>query len=224
MNRRTLLKRLFTTVGFSILLPKSLLALGNQKKKIHFVGLGGAGCNILEHFLKKKIKAKFTGLCTDDRKTFEEGVPYLSIPYPEMNPNFYISINDNIEKKLEAFNNVPFSISKEVKNTFNDDSHYVLLVGLGGFTGSRLLTLIIELLVQNKKKFSVISGTPFKYEGRFRNTVSKKIVARHILLPGFYPISLESMREKYGNLSFIEAFKNIDEEFYRTWEKINTEI
>ena len=84
MNRREAIKGL-TTWGAMAIFP-NLFPCGNvagktgAKRPIHFVGLGGAGSNVLEHIHKKGIEARYTCITTPPRNYLSAASILLIIP------------------------------------------------------------------------------------------------------------------------------------------------
>lgn len=209
MNRREALKTL-TTLSALSLMPKIIFPNTPTTSKIHFVGLGGAGCNVLEHIHKKGIKAKCTCITSPER---------LHLPIETTFIKFESPNRKNIYDVFEAY----FSLSTEIENVFKDDSTYILMAGFGGNTGTNLTRELSKHLSKRNKKFMTICSMPFSFEGSngIRFAQRTKNILEHS--PNFKCFEMDRIREIYGDMSLWKAFSKADEQFYKIFKDNNNQ-
>src|SRR5665648_630346 len=63
----------------------------------------------------------------------------------------------------------PIPLTNEMKRILSDDRIYVVIVGLGAYSGTSLISDTLEFLESNNKRYLAICTLPFKNEGRNRN-------------------------------------------------------
>jgi cell division GTPase FtsZ len=114
-----------------------------KPKPINIVGLGDAGTNAILYIKKKGVKAK-----------------YLSIVSEQNNQKKQKEVSEIVLKKDVIFN--------DFQSIFQKNNINVLIVGLGGKTGTVLVERISNYLSENNIDFSIICTTPFALEGRQR--------------------------------------------------------
>ncbi|HYK74892.1 MAG TPA: hypothetical protein VEV44_17500, partial [Pseudoneobacillus sp.] len=180
MNRRELIKGL-TAIGALSILPSSILFGQAQDKPLHFIGIGDAGRKVLKHIHQKKIPAKYTCIaCSCWHLPW-----YNSSVLPEDIHVIQLShIGSSYESEdtsygqltfIESYLQTPMKVSTEVTDLFKDDNRYILLAGLGGFTGTFLAEKLTLMLDENKKDFLTICSLPFSFEGKKRSTWANKV-------------------------------------------------
>jgi|688.fasta_scaffold276944_2 cell division GTPase FtsZ len=178
----------------------------NQTKKIHFVGVGGAGCNVVEYAMKQMPNAKFTFINNSTRKNIPKGVEFIDVRHCHSSiyyNGFSMSMQD-------------FYGMKEVVKVFdNEDMTYLIFVGLGGNTGSKFCNPILRYLRKRKFPCFMTVSMPFNYEGNTRNIIAnftKNEINR--FNPNMYILDPNDLKDKLGNNTVSDAFKNIDRMMY----------
>ncbi len=251
MNRREAIKGL-TTWGAMAIFP-NLFPTGDVAGKttatrpLHFVGLGGAGCNVLEHIHKKGIDAKYTCITTPPRNNLSAGINFIDYsPFGvnngnENNPTNHASgrgqvpeITSNMINSLILMDRMPegkdgkedctgpipgSGIPGPVRQVFSHDHKYVLLAGLGGFTGTSLAVQLTPWLKETNKEFITICSLPFHFEGLKRRSYAENAMEKLQAIPNFSHYRLETLRRKYGDITIKDAFEKADEDFYRIYRK-----
>jgi len=165
------------------------------------VGLGGGGCNALEHIHKKGIKAKYTCITNPKRPNLPSEIEFIKFDSPEKNYLF-----DELEDVI--------SLTPEIKNAFKDDVTYILLAAFGGYTGTNLTRELSKHLSKSNRMFMTICSMPFQFEGKRRNTLANR--TKNILehSPNFKWFNLDMIREIHGDMVLSKAFAKADEQFY----------
>lgn len=200
MNRREAIKTL-TALSVIAILPKIIFSANPTTSKIHFVGLGGGGCNALEHIYKKGVKAKYTCITSPTRPHLPLEIKFIRFDSPKE----HFSTDD-----FEDY----FSLSTEIENVFRNDSTYILMAGFGGYTGTNLTRELSKYLSKRNKKFMVICSMPFQFEGRGRNSFALRTKKELDYYPNFKCFDLEMIREIHGDMVLSKAFAKADEQFY----------
>jgi cell division protein FtsZ len=206
MNRRELLKTL-TVLGVAGLFPDNPYTSRPAARSVHFVGLGGGGCNALEHIHGKGVKARYTYITHPERPALPAGIRFISADPAQVN---------HLLQEPETF----FSQSPAIENVFTEDATYILLAALGGDTGTTLVRELSRYLSKRGKSFMAICSTPFQFEGKRRIRLAEQ--AKGILehSPNFRWFSLEAIRETHGNMLLSKAFALADEQFFIRYEAL----
>lgn len=181
--------------------------------KFHFIGLGGAGCNILEFFHQKGLKGNYTCITNPKRENLSKDIQFIH----------YCSPRDEKTKGILADMTVPLILSEEVKAVFSENYTYVLLAGLGSYTGTYMTEELTILLQENNKNFVSICCMPFLFEGDLYRLYAEKIKNRFQILPNFRFYDLEEIKEKHGNKGFREVFEIANNEIYKLFKNKKNE-
>lgn len=191
------------------MLPKINLLGITSKLPTHFIGLGGAGSNVLEYIHSKGLQAQYTCITSPERLHLAPDINFIRFDSPE---DYYL--NDNLH-------NEEIILSPEIKNVFQGKSRYILLAGLGGYTGTLLGKSLFNFLKENNKEFMMICSYPYSFEGPKRIKIANKTTRELKNSPNFKCFNLEMIREKYGNLPLTVAFEKADEHFYQIYKATN---
>ena len=206
MNRRRAIKTL-TALTAVVCLPKFEFLRKPGPFKIHFIGLGGAGSNIIEHIHKKGIKARYTCITSPERPHLPADIKFIQFGPSEHDYHTY-----QVEMK-------DLEISEDIQNLFKSDSIFVLFAGFGGTTGSNLSRQLSTMLHRNGKKFMLIFTMPFNFEGERRKALALQAKSAVEVITHIDSFSLEMIREKYGDMKLNVAFQKADEHCYQLFRK-----
>jgi hypothetical protein len=187
-SRRDAVK-LLAALGALSFVPSVALWSSPSGQTTHFVGLGGAGFQLLPYFQKRLPEARFTCIDTELPETKPENMEFIRV---------------NLASKL----------SESIQANFRSNDHYVLLAGLGGTTGTYLVGQLSSWLHQNQQSFMTICSLPFTFQGTAMRSQARQATARLSTLPGFHCIDLDEIYEKYRHLPMGEVFERVDEEYY----------
>ena len=102
-------------------------------------------------------------------------------------------------------------------NIFNSNDVFVLLSGLGGYTGTFMTEELTLLLNQRRKLFLTISSLPFKFEGQKRRLIAENTLNKLKSMDRFQYYELENLKTKYGNLTLKDVFEKANEELYEIY-------
>lgn len=187
-----------------------------NNKPPHFVGLGGGGSNVVEHIQRKGVKAHFTCITYPKRQS-NTSVEYIPFKHPGHDLPTY-SLTPGTIADFDRATLLPMLDS--LLDIFSNDRHFILLSGLGGYTGSRLTEILTQWLYANGKSFQTICCTPFSCEGKKRNAFAMVSLAKLAIFPNFHHLSLQSFEQQYGDLPLNQAFHRVNEEFYRIYQDL----
>ncbi len=207
INRKQFLKNIFATAAFLALPTSFLLAEKNdkikQKKQLHFVGLGGAGCNAIEFIQQRIPEAKFTCITTPDRPKLADSIHFIN--------SGELSWDALEVMKIFRQNENPKTEIKVLNKFFEADETYIILIGLGGGDGTILSRFLFEKLKNENKEFYLVATTPFNFEGNKRIQLSDWALRYFENDKRTVIISNEYIREQYGNMTIENAFRKADE-------------
>ncbi|MEX2513198.1 MAG: hypothetical protein WD398_09850 [Cyclobacteriaceae bacterium] len=206
--------------GFSVVESLPLISEGTPKNEkvrpaMHIIGLGGAGTNILGHFHKKGIQAKYTSITNCERPHFSEDINFIRFLPPfkknESGDNRVWSVSDMSQ---------PLNIPQDVKELFDPNDQYFLLAGLGGYTGTYMVETLTPWLLKQDKKFVVICTLPFAFEGESRNSFASQVVKKFRHLLNFKYFDLEAVMEVHENNALPVAYEHFYSIFLETYQNL----
>lgn len=183
----------------------------SKQKKVHFIGFGGAGSNLVEFLHSKKLHAKFTCVTNPERPKLHSDINFIKYIYPK---------NENLNFDIE--------ISFQMDAIFNENENYILFSGLGGNTGAFLTVKIAEMLNEKNISFVSISSLPFKFEHSLDNLFDPHTLANDAKekLKSFtncYFFSKDEMKIYNPEINMFNFF-NISNEFINSHIKTYLEI
>lgn len=217
MKRRDLLVGL-GAMGLLALVPGRKLFTSDQNKKLQFVGLGSGGTNVARYIQQKGVPGDYTCITwfpklveplPFDPEPFE---PYPFIPYEGFNhidyeyPREFRQSNELGRKRIPLTNEMKASLSK--------DGFYVVFVGMGAFTGSSLISDVVEFLETRQSDYLTICSLPFKSEGITRNEYAREKMAELERYDRVKFFDNEEIRRRFGDSRISMMFKKADEEIY----------
>lgn len=214
MNRRAVLKN-FVAAGIMGTLPPYTWPGYSGSKTLHIVGLGAAGTCLAEIIRKKEIRANYTCIHSTQRQSSFPDINHINfIPPGEVYKHNGVEVfrSRDMEQKL--------MVPGEIKTVFNRNDKFVLIAGLGGYTGTNMMLELATLLRNRGKDFYAFCTLPFLYEGKLRRRNGEKVLHALKNNENIKFLELQSIREKYGNLVMREAFHMADIELYKMMEPV----
>lgn len=160
----------------------------------------------MESFFKKGEKGKYTYITNIKREYYSSEIDFIFYGSPKMKWNEVADISKSL------------ILPKEIKEIFMDNHKYILLTGLGGYTGTYLLKELIVLLKEENKDFLALCALPFAFEGFIREQYSEQFKNLFPNLPNLKYFELDTIKEKYGNKSFVEGFEIAADEMYKLFK------
>jgi hypothetical protein len=207
MNRRKAFNTL-TTLGALSFLPGAVTSAASQHTRLHFVGLGSAGANIIRHIKLQEIRGTYTSInWYPDSVVPYEGIHHIHYEYPR-----------ELRKcNNQGKQNIP--LTGEMKVALSGEEFYVVVCGLGGFTGTSLIYPALNFLKAKGKNNLVICTLPHQGEGRFRNSYAREKQQELSCFENIRYYHLAATDVKYGELSASKRFACVNEEVYHILEK-----
>jgi len=182
-------------------------------KTTHFIGLGDCGCNVLEFFHKKGLEGKYTGITELGERILYPGINYIPFTPPRYDPF-------NLSKPKAFFPDMrqKLIMPEEIKDLFSENHRYVLLAGLGGYTGTKMVEELTLWLDDIGKVFVTICSLPFYFEGKIRNTNAEKSLIKLRSIYNFrYFDHIAIMDQCLGSQTVTDAFLLGNQKFYETY-------
>lgn len=155
---------------------------------------------------KKGIRAEITYMCYRQHPEINNHLNYIYYEYPR-----------HLRHANES-GKQPMSLTAEMKRILSDDRIYIVIVGLGAYTGTSLISDTLEFLESNNKRYLAICTLPFKNEGRYRNNYAReKMMDLKKYNVRFFDNN--KIPEKYGESRISKNFAHSNEEIYRIFEE-----
>jgi hypothetical protein len=217
MKRRDFITGL-GAIGILALTPGQKIIRFDKKQKLHFVGLGSGGTNVARYIQQKGVIGDYTCITwfpsmiepiPFDPEPFE---PYPFIPYEGFNHIDYEYPREFRQSNELGRKRIP--LTREMKSTLSHEDFYVVFVGLGAFTGTSLISDVVEFLEARKANYLAICSLPFKNEGRTRNEYARQKMAELEKQNRVKFFDKEEIRGRFGYLSTSKLFEKADEEIY----------
>jgi cell division GTPase FtsZ len=212
MNRKEAIRNL-TVLGALTLAPGSLLFGNHKKKTTHFIGLGWAGTKVLETFYRKGVNGKYT--CIHERKSEILAIHHVPFISPKKS---YFSKKYDKEIIYGSDFNQKLIMPNVVTELFKKNERFVLIGGLGHYTGTYMVEELTLMLHESKGDFLTICSLPFEFETPGRQKaieVFEKL--KHI--PNVTYFDMNTFGEKQRNTHLPKIFEMSHEEFYVIYDK-----
>lgn len=184
-----------------------------NQHNLHIIGIGGAGANTVAYFHKQGVKAKYTYINNIERVELSDKFNFLKF----VPPTKEIIQTKNLEIVLSDMTQA-LIIPQEILDLFTKKENYVLLSGLGGYTGTFMMQQLTEMLYYQKKSFLSICTSPFAFEGEEKNKSALQATQKLQLISNFHCINLENVLKNHGNLSVKESFEKINEMSFKIFQ------
>lgn len=173
---------------------------------IKIIGIGGGGCNILSDLMKRDFaKAEFIAV-NSDHKSLDEHEANNKIKlsyYGEQNINVFMSLNGYPKEEVKNF-----------RKKLTDSDVVIIIVCLGGQTGSRLIPVFTDLANEMSVKCHLVVTLPFNMEGERRHIMAEnslRIIEQKTfqsiqIFPNQYALNISS-----NNGSLLDVLESMSE-------------
>ncbi|MCX6227378.1 MAG: hypothetical protein NTV01_22015 [Bacteroidia bacterium] len=159
-------------------------------RQLHFIGLGGGGCNAVEYIHSKGIQANYTCISHPERSSLPSDIHFQTFARLS---------------KWDLFDGY---------DLVRKNRRYVLLSGLGGKTGTYLVEEFMLLLQYQNRDFLTICSLPFAFEGHQRRIFAERFRAKFQSMKNFICFDLNSIVKHWADITLTDAFEKADERFY----------
>lgn len=207
MKRRDFVSGL-GAIGILALMPFQEIIRCDKNQRLHFIGLGTGGTNVAWRIRQKGIEADYS--CFNWFPSFIEpykGFHHIDYEYPRE----FRQSNELGRKRIPLTNEMKTSLSK--------DGFYVVFVGLGAFTGTSLITDVVEFLEARNANYLTICSLPFRNEGLTRNEYARSKMTELIKYKRVKFFDNEEILKKFGAMKISKSFEKADEEMYCIFQK-----
>ena len=162
------------------------------------IGLGGASGNILNNIAEDSPNDFNYLYINTDKKSIEDS---------QIENKLHVDVKEDTDIK-DSFND----ITDTILNHVNENDKIFVITGLGGVTGSALLSHLGKLLKDNNYSSVGIVTKPFNYEGKARMEIADKSLEEAKLFYDKIEIFDNQSMFQYAEkeTTFIEAFKEMD--------------
>lgn len=167
------------------------------KNNTLLIAAGGAGNNSLQEFVGTDISVDYLH-CSSH---------YTSIKQSKITN--YIYVKPRVFKRRGLNFSLPLRTKKTLSNIVSDYSRVVIVVGLGGLTGSVFTREIVRLTKQLYIPVSVVAYLPFSFENK------RRLIALNFLKEfqdndiDIKPVDHSVESKKYPMISLCEYFRMI---------------
>lgn len=174
---------------------------------IKVIGIGGGGCNAVNHMYLQGIRGVDFVVCNTDLQSLQSS--------PVMNK---VQLGNNLTGGLGAGNdpaagrNAALESLEDVKTILQNSTRMVFLTaGMGGGTGTGATPVIAKLAREMDILTIAIVTLPFSFEGLKRKQQAQDGVAElRKYVDALIVINNDRLRTLYGNLPISEAFARAD--------------
>lgn len=175
---------------------------------IKVIGVGGGGCNAVNHMFRQGIQGVNFMVCNTDAQVLETSPVPLKVQLGgKLTEGRGAGANPEIGKKA-ALENLD-----EIKEIFNKNTKMIFITaGMGGGTGTGAAPVIAQLAREMGILTVGIVTQPFSFEGKKRKEYADDGLAelkKHV--DTMLIINNDKLREIYGNLSLTNAFNKADD-------------
>ncbi len=190
-----------------------------MSKKCFILGIGGGGCNVLEHIAEFDKEAFLIAINNE--------IATLNLLDSSISHKIHIDKNqEELKKYLENSYNEENILDENIKNTLykltKDCKEIAIIVTAGGVTGSAIAPATAKYLKSLSKKVAVVATLPFKFEGKMREKNAKETIEKLKRICDYVEVVDNNDVLKYlkGNESIEEGFEMISKMIYEAVFKV----
>ncbi|MGB0975933.1 MAG: cell division protein FtsZ [Prolixibacteraceae bacterium] len=192
-------------------MQKSLMNFGfkeNEDSIIKVVGVGGAGCNAVNHMYQKGITGVNFIVCNTDIQALQNSPINLKIPLGITLTEGRGAGNNPSQGKQAAIENI-----EDVRLVFENSTKMIFLTaGMGGGTGTGATPIIAQLAKEMGILTVAVVTIPSPQEGKKRYAQALEGVEElRTQVDSLLVISNEKLHRIYGDLPARAAFNKADE-------------
>lgn len=180
-----------------------------NNKPLHIIGFGGAGSTISIALQKMGIPAKYTCITHPKRTDLAPEIDFISFVPPGIS---------RVTKTGRVFFSpemrAPIVVPANVYELFEPNAQYVIIAGLGGYTGTFMWNHFVKWLAAQQKSFSAIGILPFSFERKGAKSIVARIQKKLEEKENCHFIALDSYTEKFGDKPMTELFEQVNRDVY----------
>jgi cell division protein FtsZ len=186
--------------------------LSTNEAKIAVIGVGGGGCNMINHMIKEGTHKIDLIVANTDLQVLRESYAPQAI---QLGPNLTRGLGAGM--KPEIGREAALESIEEIKEVLDQKDIVFIAAGLGGGTGTGAASIIAEVAKKAGALTVSVVTTPFKWEGRKRASLAqrgldelKKVSDSIIVIPNNKLINIIDETTSMQN-----AFKIVDNVLYQ---------
>jgi cell division protein FtsZ len=201
---------LFSPDNIKVQMPTKVLA--QNEAKIVVVGVGGGGCNMINHMIREGTHKIDLVVANTDLQVLRESLAPKAIQLgPELTRGLGAGMRPEIgrEAAIESID--------DIKEAISEADIVFIAAGLGGGTGTGAATIIAQAAKEADALTVSVVTKPFKWEGRKRAALAqlgldelKKVSDSIIVIPNDRLMDIID-----ENTGMQEAFKIVDNVLYQ---------
>lgn len=173
----------------------------NNETNLCILGIGDSGLKPMELLYDNSIHAKYVGVGQMAIKDKAIQIIHFNSPKKEFIPG--------VKRFLVPDMSVEAELPGAVTELIAQDYHFLLMAGLGGFTGTKFTMSIVRQLIEAGKDFTCIVSFPFRFEGRRRINNASLFADEFATHPSMHIVRLDDL-SRNRNLLLRQAFDFAD--------------
>ncbi len=182
----------------------------STQTETHLIGLGSGGTNAVKYIWSQWVKGRFTVVNKPDSEDIPAGINLIPFHSPKI-LMFSGKKGDIYFPDMEK----PLELPDELIKLLRENCRFILMAGLGGYTGTKMAEALSLMLHKEQKDFLTICSVPFSFEGRSRLAHAREAMNRMKTIPNCHFFELDLLRNENENLLLSEAFPAGDRCFYK---------
>ncbi len=160
---------LFDPANINITEQAPTKTLATNEAKIAVIGVGGGGCNMINHMIKEGTHKIDLIVANTDLQVLRESYAPQAI---QLGPNLTRGLGAGM--KPEIGRDAALESIDEIKEVLDQKDIVFIAAGLGGGTGTGAASIIAEVAKNSGALTVSVVTTPFKWEGRKRAGLAQR--------------------------------------------------
>ena len=146
--------------------------MGDQSK-ISVIGIGGAGCYVIDYMMKRGVGAlRYIVADTNEQLMRKSACTNQILLGENTKPRPFCHLSP------EWCRRAAFDDSKLIRQAFHGSDLLIVVAGLGGDTGSGVAPVVCQLARELEIRVCAATFFPFSFEGRSRRVIAEASIER----------------------------------------------
>ncbi|MFP3871556.1 MAG: hypothetical protein ACLFVL_01590 [Candidatus Aenigmatarchaeota archaeon] len=182
---------------------------------LHVIGVGGCGCNTIEHITDKEMdNVKTIAVNTDEKVLEDMNADRQMLIGKELTDGKGANGDPKIGKRAAQ------KSEEQLLKTIDESDMVVIVAGLGGGTGSGASKVIADLARRNGKMVFTYAVMPFSVEGEKRQNRAEKMLDQLSKLSHATTVFDNDKTLSNGSRSMKDAFAMADKMLYKVVQNL----
>ena len=144
-----------------------------DQSKISVIGIGGAGCNVIDCILERGVGAlRYIVADTNEQSLINSACTNQILLGENTKPRPFCHLSP------EWCRRAAFDDSELIKQAFHGSDLVIVVAGLGGDTGSGVAPVVCQLAHESEIRVCAAILFPFSFEGRRRRAIAEDSIER----------------------------------------------